>query len=195
MENISETPQKQKRKPKRLYEGLSEEQFEALLKETKKPEHYIAFLLGWGSRLRLSEIVNLQPSDVDLKANKIFVRQAKGSKDRIANLPKGFKEKYLNLLPLKLKKRAIESAFTRLSFKAGFNIKIGEYTTEAGKVMPLYKYRVHCLRHSFALRALEKGVPLNMVQALLGHENLATTNRYTKVNPQDALSMILERGV
>jgi len=51
------------------------------------------------------------------------------------------------------------------------------------------------LRHGFAKRCLEKGLPLNYLQAILGHTNISTTNAYTKANPQDAISSIIERGI
>ena len=49
----------------------------------------------------------------------------------------------------------------------------------------------HSLRHSFAVRCMEKGIPLNQVQALLGHESIATTNIYTRINPKEALDKYL----
>ncbi len=45
----------------------------------------------------------------------------------------------------------------------------------------------HKLRHGFASRLVNKGVPITQVQLLLGHSNIATTNVYTHANPKDAL--------
>jgi integrase/recombinase XerD len=191
-ENIAD--EKQKRKAKRIYEGLSEDEFAKLLDITKKPHHKLAFLLAYGSGLRISEVVNLQKTDIDLKSNKLFVRQGKGSKDRVVNIPKQMKDKYIENLPFKITQRALEAIFLRNSLKAGIN-KIIAYYDANGKQIPIYKYHFHSLRHSYALRALEKGVPTNMLQALLGHESLATTDRYTKVNQTDAIAKIMEKGV
>jgi integrase/recombinase XerD len=45
----------------------------------------------------------------------------------------------------------------------------------------------HSLRHSFAVRCMERGIPLNQIQVLLGHESISTTSIYLKINPKDAL--------
>lgn len=192
---IKEEREEHKRKPKRIYQGLKEEEFIKLLEATGKVEHKIIFLLCYGAGIRLSEAVNIQPNDIDLKTGRMMIRQGKGGKDRTVGVPKGFKEKYLTFLPIKIKARAVESSFLRNSLKAGINEKIGEYTTKNGKVMPLWKYRVHSLRHSWAVRALEKGVPINVVQQILGHENLATTTRYTKIGANDAIQALIDKGI
>jgi len=95
-----ETAPKQPRKAKRIYESLNEEEFIKLLKATKMEHHRLAFILAYGSGLRIGEILALKPEDVNLKEHKIFIRQAKGSKDRIVNTPKWLKEKHLKLMPL-----------------------------------------------------------------------------------------------
>jgi integrase len=179
------------KKEKRIYEGLKEEEFIALLEHTNKEDHKVAFILGYGSGLRISEMLSLKPEDVDLKSNKMFIRQAKGSKDRIVNAPRWLREKHLKLLPLKMKSRALEKAFIRASYKAGINRIIGYRSNKA----PINRFHIHSLRNSFATRALESGVPPNQVQLLMGHESLQTTTRYTKSNPTDAIQSIIDRGV
>jgi len=185
---------KQKRKAKRIYEGLTEEEFVKLLSVTSKIHHQTAFLLAYGSGLRISEVIKLQPEDVDFKGNKIFIRQGKGSKDRIVSIPKQLKDKHVKALPIKISSRALEMVFLRNSLKAGINHQIASYSAK-GKQIPIYKYHYHSLRHSFAKRALEKGLQINYLQTLMGHENIATTNRYTKANPTDAIQAVLDKGI
>jgi len=186
--------EKKKRKARRIYEGLSEEEFTKLLNITKKPHHKLAFLLAYGSGLRISEVINLQKSDVDLKSNRVFIRQGKNSKDRAVHTPKQLKEKHIESLPFTITQRALEAVFLRNTLKVGINKVIAHYMAN-GKQIPIYKYHFHSLRHSFALRALDKGVPTNVLQAILGHDSLATTDRYTKVNQTDAIAKIMEKGV
>ena len=138
--------------------------------------------------------MHLQPEDVDFIGNKIFIRQGKGSKDRIVNPAKWFKEKHLKYLPMKISERALEAGFRRASQRAGINSVIGTYE-KMGKSIPIQKFHFHSLRHSYSTRCLEKGVPIHYLQAMLGHTNIATTNRYVKANPKDAIQSVMDRGV
>lgn len=164
-------PKKEKRKQK-LPVYLSEEEFKKLITVTKQEHHQLAYKLGYGSGLRISEIINLQPEDIDLKTKRIHIKNAKGGKDRICPLPKGFPVSSLKLIPLKCDIRALQIAFHNHVVKAGI--------FKEGLVF-------HSLRHSFAVRCQDKGIPLNVIQQLLGHENISTTSIYTKINPSDAL--------
>ena len=179
------------KKEKRIYDGLSDEEFIKLLSVVKKPVHYLCFILAAESGLRVSEIVNLSVDDINLKEHKMFLRQAKGSKDRIVNTPKHLRQRHLKYLPVKIKTRAISKAFLNASKRAGINKVI--YIDEAGR--PRYKYHAHCLRHYYALTLLKNGIPVNDVQRLLGHANLATTSRYSQSNPEDAIARMLEKGL
>lgn len=204
-----ETAPKKRRKEKRIFEHVSEEDFIKLLKSTKKMEHRIAFLLGFSSGLRISEIVGgrredgsimekLQPEDIHIKEHKIFIRQAKGRKDRVTYAPKQLREKDLKYFPLKLNKRALQSAFLRISLESGINWKVGSYirkTNGIEKEVPIYRYHFHCLRSSFVTRALEEGVPPHQVMLLAGHESLTTTTKYAKSNPTDAIESLIRRGL
>ena len=200
-----ETTEKPKKKPKRIYEDVHEADFIKLLNVTKKTEHRLAFILAYGSGLRISEIAGgkrsdgttmekLMPENIHLKEHKIFVRQAKGMKDRITYSPKWLKQRDLKCFPIKIGKRAIQGAFLRNSLKAGINWEIGKYIRKE-KEVPIYKYHFHCLRSSFVTRLLNKGVPIHHVRLLAGHENLSTTSGYAKSNPIDAIESVLEKGL
>lgn len=189
-----EPEQKAKRKQQRIYESVPEAEFVKLLEHTKSLKHQVAFILAYGSGLRISEVTKLTPENVDLKTNRIFIREGKGKKDRVVNTPKWLKEKHVKMLPLKISERAIQAGFRRSSNRAGINSIIGSYML-MGKSIPIQKYHYHSLRHSFATRCIEAGLPLNMLQTLLGHASLSTTNRYTKANPKDAIEGVLSRGI
>lgn len=160
------------RKRKKLPAYLTLEEYSRVIKLVRKPHHRLAFNLSFNSGLRISEVVNLQKEDVDLDGKRIFIRNAKGGKDRIVPLPKGFPAKSLELLPLKCGARALEIAFKRVVSSAG--VKKNDL-------------RYHSLRHSFAVNCMEKGIPLNHIQALLGHEDISTTGIYLRINPMEAL--------
>ncbi len=200
-----ETAPRPKKKEKRIYEHVNDEDFLKLLKHTKKPHHRIAFLLGFASGLRISEIIGgrrndgtimqkLQPEDIHLKEHKIFVRQAKGRKDRVTYAPKQLRERDLKYFPLKSGKRALQAAFLSISMRAGINRQIGTYRRN-NKDVPIYRYHFHCLRSSFVTRALNEGVPPHQVMLLAGHESLSTTTGYAKSNPVDAIEQLMRRGL
>jgi len=88
-----------------------------ILKHTKKPGHRLAFKLGMLTGLRISEVVNLQPEDIDFERNYIFIREGKGKKDRYIPIPKPLLKDLKNL-PVNLKVRALEYAIKRIAKKA-----------------------------------------------------------------------------
>ena len=162
------------RRMKKFPVAINDEEFTKLIKQTKSKKHKLAFLLGYASGLRISEVLNLNPENIQLREKKILVVQGKGKKDRIVPLPKGFKLSYINILPLCLTPRALQLAFKRASRKAGLlNTKPDLH--------------FHSLRHGFATNALNKGIPVHHVRTLLGHSNISTTNIYLEMNPKEAL--------
>lgn len=185
---------KKERRPIRHYEGLKEEEFIKLLTAYKNEKQKIILILAYGSGLRLSEILNLQKDDIDLKTKEVKVRQGKFSKDRTTILPNYFRESYIDKLPFTYTKMAVQKLFTKKSVEVGINRIIATYNTKAGKTRNIYKYHFHCLRHSFAINLLKIGTPLNYVQKLLGHSNIAATSVYTEVTSSDAIKYLLGKN-
>jgi len=190
------------RKPQRIYDPLPYEFFVRLMKVAKKPIYKVAFILAYGAGLRISEIVGgeradgsiippLKKENIDLKTHLISIEQGKGKKDRRVNAPKWLKRKHLSYLPLKIKQRSLSMAFLKASEKAGFNSV--KYTDHAGR--PRRRFHFHSLRAGYAIRLLSKGIPVNVVQAFMGHKNLSTTSRYTKMNPEDEIQTLLDKGI
>jgi site-specific recombinase XerD len=146
--------------------------------KTGKRDRAILELL-YGCGLRVAELVSLNVRDVDLKTRELRV-VGKGSKERI--VPVG--------------QYALESVESYLSEKAHEQVALflnarGERITTRGVAHILRGYLLrlrsrvsispHSLRHSFATHLLERGADLRSIQELLGHSNLATTERYTRV--------------
>ena len=187
-----ETAPKPKKKSKKLATYLTPEEFDKLIGATKQYHHKIAFLLAYGSGLRISEIVGgvrptgdqippLERNKVDLIVRSIFIQDAKGGKQRVVPLPKGWKVKMMDYLPLTKTYSNVLSA--RRSIQKAFH----DAAKRAGLLEAKPTLHIHSLRHSFGTRLVNQGVPLNQVQMLMGHSNLATTSVYTHANPMDAL--------
>jgi len=158
--------------PKRLPVGLNTEEFKRLIKNTKKEHHKLAFLLGFGAGLRVSEVVKLQQRHI--QTDRILIEQGKGSKDRVVPIPKGFKHKHLKMLPIDVTPRALQKAFRVCCERAGLL-----------KEKPSLHF--HSLRHGFATKMIEAGVPINQVKIALGHSSISTTGIYLRANPKDML--------
>jgi len=170
---------------KKLAVTVSEEDFIKIIDNTKSPKHRLAFLLGWGSGLRISEIVGgtreegdnipaLTKEKINFETKSMRIEDAKGGKSRIAPVPKGFKTKHLAMLPIKLTPRALQIGFKNSCRKAGL--------LEARPNL-----HFHCLRSGFISHSLKEGMPIHHVRDLVGHTNISTTNIYAIGNTEDAL--------
>jgi integrase len=186
IDTISETQQveqrrdaipKNVRKSKKLPVAISKDEFMKLIKATNQDKHKLAFLLGFESGLRVSEIVKLEARDINFPEKNIFIRQGKGSKDRVVPLSKHFRESYLKMLPLGIGVRALEIAFKRCCKRAGLL-----------EIKPTLHF--HSLRHGFASHCVNQGVPIHHVRTLMGHSNISTTNVYLELNPKQALKSV-----
>ena len=169
---------------KKLPKIINQEEFERLLKSIdkakristkRKKEYKIAFLLGFEAGMRISEIVGykdkippLTPEMVDNASIKIL---GKGGKERIVPRPKRINENAVKLLPLKIKRRALQLFITKL-----------------GKEVLNKPITFHTLRHGFCSHLAGLGRPLHEVQMLAGHSRLDTTGIYLHANPKQAIA-------
>ncbi len=145
----------------------------------------------YGAGLRISELVDLDVDDVDLDEGTLLVRAGKGSKARRIPLGRASVSAvgaYLTVARPELARRAgggrtrsalfLNARGGRLSRQGCWKLLKG-YARAAGlddRVSP------HTLRHSFATHMLDGGADIRVVQELLGHASLATTQRYTHVS-------------
>lgn len=159
---------------KKLPVPVTEEEFKQIIKNTYKVKHKLAFLLAFEAGLRVSECVKLKPENINIEGKSILILEAKGKKDRVVPLPKRFKPSYLALLPLNIKVRALQKAFTGAAKRSGIK-----------KIKPTVSF--HSLRHGFATRMVNNGCPIHHLRTLLGHSNISTTNVYLEANPKEAL--------
>jgi len=138
---------------------------------------------------RSSEVVRLRVGDIDREQKIIRIVQSKGRKDRYVMLP----AEVLVLLRQWWKARpsaddagiAPEQRWLfpgRSDHRPLTTRQFGRLFKEAAKAAGLRKtVSLHSLRHSFATHLLEDGKDIRLIQALLGHEKLDTTARYTRV--------------
>ena len=143
----------------------------------------------YGAGMRISELVNLDLDDVDLDEGTVLIRSGKGGKSRrvpIGRAARAALGDYVTTVRPQLASKSqgpsaaifLNSRGSRLSRQGCWKI-LRRYAEMAGledRVSP------HTLRHSFATHMLDAGADIRVVQDLLGHASLATTQVYTLVS-------------
>lgn len=155
------------------------------------------FELLYATGVRCSELVKMRLQDIDFKGKSIVV-SGKGRKSRIVL----FGQKAKKVLESYLKEERSFLAPTNQSEFLFLNYAGGQITTRSvQRVCSMFKKFLkverkltpHKLRHSFATHLLNQGVDLRVVQELLGHKTLATTQIYTQVSSAELAKMCDEK--
>ena len=165
---------------RKLPEILTKEEVRRLLNTLKHTKSRIIVKLLYSAGIRLSECLNMKIEDLDLKQKIGWVRAGKGNKDRMFILSEDVKKELINYISESrgiLFKGSAGRALTprniqKMVAKAALNAGIHKRITP------------HKLRHSFATHLLEAGTDIRIIQELLGHSNLQTTQIYTKVSQE-----------
>lgn len=150
--------------------------------ETKRERALIEFLLSTGCRV--GEIPDIKIEDVDFKNNKLIVT-GKGSKQRYVFL----NEKAMFTLDEYLEERG-KPRYGALFLSRWSNQGIGrdyaeQIIREIGKRAGVERCHPHRFRHTTATMALRRGMPLEMVQEMLGHSDIRTTQIYAQQDKAD----------
>ena len=146
------------------------------------------FEILYSCGLRVSEIVNLKMQNIDFE-EELLRFKGKGNKERIVPIGKKsirFLEKYLKHSRSEIKKEyRTDYVFINRSGKKmtrqGFWKILKKYAARVGLKKNLYP---HIFRHSFATHMLQRGADLRIVQELLGHSDISTTEIYTTLDKE-----------
>ena len=156
-------------------ETISEEELIKILNETKDKKLRLAFALGFYQAMRVSEVANLKPKDINKDLKLIEIKQAKGKKDR--NIPiapevmKGLKH-----LPVGWSIRTLQRKFK-----------------EIGKKVLNKDLHFHILRHGACTHYLiKKKWDSFQVMRFAGHSKITTTQVYIHINPTDLVEKMWE---
>ena len=171
------TPKIQRRNPA----VLSKDEIKALIGACSSDKSRLLVQFLYSSGLRVSECLNLSVEDLDFKQGVCNVRQGKGKKDRITLISNSL----MGSLQGFLSKNGISGG---LIFRNASGSQLGVRNVQkivssaAKRAGVTKKVTPHKLRHSFATHLLESGVSIRIIQELLGHSNLQTTQIYTRVS-------------
>lgn len=187
-----ETPKIPKKLPKIIQDDEIEHLFQAI--DRLKPlgfRNYLILDLLFSCGLRASELTQMSIRDIQLEREQILIH-GKGSKDRYVplhhKLINDMKHYLTYTRPILLSKgHDIHTEYVFINYKGsplsvrGLQLIIKQLIKEAGET---YQLHPHMLRHAFATTLLNHGADLRVVQELLGHEHLKSTQIYTHVSSE-----------
>jgi integrase/recombinase XerD len=179
-----------------LPEVLGQKEVERLLLAAAKQRDRCLLMTAYATGLRVSELVRLKISAIDSERMMVRVEQGKGRKDRYTILSPRL------LTELRSYWKEHRSPIYLFPNRKGGPISIDYaqriYNLAKQKAGIQKGHGIHTLRHCFATHLLEAGVDLRTIQTLLGHNSMASTERYlqirqhkitTTANPLDLLRL------
>ena len=163
----------------KLPKVLSQQDIKTILDTLENIKHKAIIMTIYACGLRLHELIDLELTDIDCNRMTIRIKNSKGNRDREVMLSEKLKtlihqyrlsyqpKKYLfeGQAGGKYHPRSVQELFSK--------------TLKKAKI--LKPASVHTLRHSFATHLIEQGTDIRIVQELLGHKNIKTTQIYTHI--------------
>ncbi len=185
--NIQELELKRPSKNKRLPVVLGQQEIILLLMATPNLKHRTVLALLYSAGLRISELLQLKPKDLDIDRRSIMIRNSKGRKDRYVVMAVHCIPLFQNyLMTYSPKNHFVEG-------KAGGQyspVSVRSILKKSCEKAGIKKHITpHSLRHSYATHLIENGVGLRHVQELLGHSKPETTMIYTHVAQKELLQI------
>ncbi len=167
---------------KKLPTVLTKEEIKKLLDSIENQKHKLLIKFMYSAGLRVSECVNLKIDDLDLNEKMGKIRHGKGNKERYIILS----ESLLKDLNNYLNKKKDNSPYIFSVNSRPITVRQAQMVVKEAAKKAGIKKRVFChaLRSSFATHLLEAGTDIRIIQELLGHSDLSTTQIYTKVSMQ-----------
>lgn len=174
--------------PKSLPIFLSQEEVTHLINNIENRKHKLMIKLLYSSGLRVSELINLRISDLEIPKDYGWVRHGKGDKDRmfiIAETLRGELLDYIKNENLNSDSYLFQSYNGRMSVRT-----VQEILKKATKKSKINKnVHPHTLRHSYATHLIENGYDVASVQSLLGHNSSQTTMIYLHIAPKKFINV------
>lgn len=164
--------------PQKLPKVMTSQEIDNILNQDTDAYHKVILELLYGCGLRVSELVNLKTTDVNIQGR--YIRCiGKGSKERI--VPLGSKAAAAAESYLKERNPGSGNFLINSKGQSVTRQEVYIFIREQGKKINKH-ISPHTLRHSFATHLLENGADLLVVQELLGHSDVSTTQLYTHIS-------------
>ncbi|MCX7728636.1 MAG: site-specific integrase [Bacteroidia bacterium] len=165
----------------KLPQVFSVDEVQRIINSCTNLKHKAILATIYGCGLRISELLHLKVNDIDSKRMLLRIEQSKNKKDRYVPLP-------LSLLTLLREYYKLYQPKGAFLFEGQYGEKysarsVQNILKDAMKKCKINKpASVHTLRHSYATHLLEKGTDIRIIQSLLGHKNIKTTQIYTHIS-------------
>lgn len=170
------------KKEGKLPQVLTKDEVKRLFDAANNSKSKLMLKMLYSAGLRVSELVNLKGNDINLQERVGWVRLGKGKKDRFFLIAESIAPELQKYLGKEQAKNYIFSAADKPLTTRNIQKIIKKAALKAGiqkRVTP------HTLRHSYATHLLEAGTDIRIIQELLGHSNLSTTQIYTHVSAEE----------
>ena len=173
------------KRPKKLPKVMTLKDIEEILSHDLSKLEAVILELLYSCGFRVSELVNLKMIDINLKARYVLCF-SKGSKERLVPIGEKAITKINEYLPERdfiINKNKLDTKFLLLHENGRLVTRQDIYNLVHSQGEIIHKnISPHTLRHSFATHLLENGADLRVVQELLGHSDVATTQLYTHIS-------------
>ena len=174
--NVKEVPFQKREEKHRLVP--SKDEIENLCTVIKNPKYQLMISLLYASGVRVSELVRIKLQDIDVERKLLRVRQGKGGKDRYTILS----VRVIEQIKAYLQMRPYPSNYLFSSRDGHLTIRaVEEVLKSAARRAKIQRATPHSLRHSFATHLMESHVRDSVIQKLLGHKDIKTTQIYASV--------------
>jgi integrase len=160
-------------------DALTDGELDRLLQHCSEPTYTIVALAA-DSGMRKSEIGRLCWGDLDFEAGIITVRKTKNGRFRAIPMTARLRQLLPKMMPIPPVPEATVFA----------SVSIGPILKKAAEAAGIPHVHMHRLRHTFATRLRDRGVPLDRIMELLGHSSYEMVLRYAKARPQQLVEAV-----
>lgn len=173
---------------RRLPVVLSKQEIVDLIGTLNNLKHRLMVALAYGAGLRVSEVVNLKVNNLNFNEGLIYIIDSKGGNDRTVILPKMLEDDLFSFVKNRRQNDFVFPNYRSKKLTTRTLQKVFKNALEKAKINRPASF--HSLRHSFATHLHENGTSLRLIQELLGHKSIRTTEIYTHVSVASLLRSV-----